>query len=308
MNKILLLALLFTTIVLEGKALDEKNYNGNIYFHPVEEIYVDALPKSIMDLEFVHSVSKLPIVFRGAAKNWEAMNWTPESLEEKGLRGLTEAMNNPSAEAERVIYGLEISFWKGQRTIHLSAGTRSHIDQLKEIFEDVNYYEKNLYKDVTEKDLKLLEENTDFNFGRYAFIKAYGYYILGGGKGFEMEIFHNHETAILAEFYGERMVFLIQPHSLEKENELIQSTNEIINDRHHQTTDPILDIKNTNYSPFQQVILKPGDILYIPSGWYHRVHYLTPCLGTTQAINIDDMNQKKTSVKNYRRSTIHNQK
>jgi len=51
--------------------------------------------------------------------------------------------------------------------------------------------------------------------------------------------------------------------------------------------DQLFKIKNNDYSAFQKVTLKPGDTLYIPSGWYHSIFYLTPCIGVAQYVNIE---------------------
>lgn len=289
---------LFFTTLLFPVLLFGDFTNYKISFHPVEEIFVEELPEAIMDLKFVHSISKLPVVFRGAAKNWPAMNWTPESLEARGLKGIQKVMENRD-NPDRITYSLNvgfskgIGFWKGQRITKQMGTVKSDqieaTSQIEEILKDVNYYEINLCTDINEKDLKLLTDNPSFDLD-YSIENAYEYTILAGKEGFQMEIFHDHETSLLAQFYGERMVFLVPPRSLVNEDILIYEMDDVIKDVRSKGIDSLSNIQNGNSFGLQQVILKPGDILYIPSGWYHRVHYLTACLGCAQAIHFDNIN------------------
>lgn len=260
----------------------------NTFYHPVEEIYADELPESIMDIELIHSVSKLPVVFRGAAKNWEAMNWTPESLEARGLEGIEDVMKSPIDSPKRTNYGLCVNL-RDKRHTYLDINTpgRTSESQLREILKDVHYYEPNHYKNVVAKDWYLLENNPNLSiFGQYT------YYIIAGSKGYQMPKFHNHPTVLLAEFYGERMVFLAQPFTERKlrDNELSDEMDKVIEKANNEAMDSLFNVNSNDYFPFQQVILKPGDVLYIPSGWSHKIHYLTPCLGTTQFIQLNNMN------------------
>lgn len=291
MNKIFitLICIQLSALLLFGSK------DSNIYFHPVEEVYVDELPEWIMDMDYVHSVSKLPVVFRGAAKNWEAMNWTPESLSARGLTGIEKLMKN-SEDPGREFYDLKVAFQvDGEKLITggriTPCGNFISSARIKEVLKDVHFYEKNPYIDISDRDIQLLKENTHFNLGHFT-TDAYIYSIIAGSKGFQMKVFHNHETVLLAEFYGERVVFLAPPHSMSSHNEhelLIKASDDAI-ERNEIEMDPLSNIQNGTFSALQQVILKPGDILYIPSGWYHRVHYLTPCLGVVQDIKIDRMN------------------
>lgn len=262
--------------------------NHNTFFHPVEEIYVDELPESIMDIELIHSVSKLPVVFRGAAKNWEAMNWTPESLEARGLEGIEDVMNSPIDSPKRTNYGLCVHFSRDKIHTYLdfNAPGRTSESQLMEILKDIHYYEPNHFKTIGDK-YWLLENNPNlYTLGQYT------YYIIAGSKGYQMPKFHNHPTVLLAEFYGERMVFLAQPFTERKlrDNELSAEMDKVIEKADNEELDVLFNVNSNNYFPFLQVILKPGDVLYIPSGWSHKIHYLTPCLGTTQFIQLNNMN------------------
>lgn len=258
------------------------NDEEQVYFHPVQEIFVDELPKSIADLEFVHSTSKLPVVFRGAAKNWEAMNWTPEYLKQKGIQGTEQILDKHSNYYR--IYREHITFSK--------EGARETYSKLSSLlFEDIHYHEHNIYKDISEKDLTFLEKNSHFVSG---FTDKYEHIIFIGSKGSGLG-FHVHETTLLAEFYGEKIVFLAQPYPKSKlpYKQLDDESNRIINAMNNQEYDQLFDInnnQNNDYFSLQQVILKPGDILYIPSGWYHKIYYLTPCIGCAQSIDFDRAN------------------
>lgn len=287
------LSLIFTLLISYGNI-----ENHTTHFQPVEEVYADQLPESIMDLQFIHSFSKLPIVFRGAAKNWEAMNWTPESLDARGLKGIEDVMKNTPGSTENIAFGQSIHFSKdnGERTTR----AKSYNDQITEVLKDVQFYEKNIYKAITEKDMTLLKDNTNFNPRSYRYKGIYAYHIIAGRKGYQMKEFHNHETAILAEFYGEKIVFLAQPDTdtkrLRHEESLISEYDNLSEDSFSEDLNPLFKIKSNNYSSFQKVLLKPGDILYIPAGWYHKVHYLTPCIGITQFLYLDKMN---AGIENY---------
>lgn len=272
--------------------------NHNTFYCPVEEIYVDELPESIMDMELIHSVSKLPVVFRGAAKNWEAMNWTPESLEKRGLKGIEkDVMQSPLGNPRRTYYGLSVHLLEDTRKIDLDYDGANYTSQseLMEILKDIHYYEINP-KNVGVTDRVLIRKNLGLYYLKE--LGKYTLYILAGSKGYQMPVFHNHASALLAEFYGERMVFLAQPFTEKKlrDNELSDEMDRVIKRHYNEELDSGLDVNNGDYFPFQQVILKPGDILYIPSGWYHKVHYLTPCIGTTQFI---EMNTKNVSLNSF---------
>jgi len=234
--------------------------NDNIYFHPVAEIHVDELPESIMDLKFIHSVCKIPIVFRGAAKHWESMTWTPESLKKKGLREIEEVMKS-SDSSER----LGIKLWV---TFH-GNDTSASSSQLTEIVKDMHYH-----------DTLIRPENPNR-------MNSYELYLLAGSGSFRMDRFHAHGSVLLSEFYGERMVFLAEPGWGDGDKDmikLVKESNRIAQIASKNPLDPLLDINNGDYSRLQQVILKPGDILYIPGGWSHKVNYLTPCIGATQLV------------------------
>lgn len=258
--------------------------DNNIHFHPVQEVVVDELPESIADLEFVHSTSKLPVVFRGAAKNWEAMNWTPEKFDYTNVR--KQRGDNGS---ERKTDQMNVYFSKKNgRTTSLD-----HLPSAKLDFEDLGFFEKNIYEDITEIELAVLKQN--------AFIvpndsSSYVYFVFTGTQGYQDE-FHRHESVLLAEFYGEKIVFLSEPRpggeglDYEEYDMLYNESNKIITDLYDNDYN---DFYNTNankdYSPYQQVILRPGDVLYIPSGWYHKIHYLTPCIGAAQFIPMSRIN------------------
>jgi len=204
--------------------------NDNTYFHPVAEIHVDELPESIMDSKYADSICKLPLVFRGAAKYWESMTWTPEFLVERGFKGIEEVMKSSD-----------------------------------------NFRKSSFHSKILEKDMHY--QGTSIN----------SIYILAGGA-YRMNYFHAHDTAILSEFYGKRMVFLAEPRWKGNMDKLAQESDRIAEIASTSEQDPLINMTNDDYSGLQQVILNPGDILYIPSGWYHKVHYLTPCIGATQLI------------------------
>ena len=146
----------------------------------------------------------------------------------------------------------------------------------------------------------LLKENANFDPTSYRSNNAraalYENTILVAPKGF-IGLFHEHGTALLSEFYGKKMVLLLPPHT---NRELVGKFNETVDGivraiyKRYKDHDVLFDADsgNDNYFPFQQVILEPGDLLYIPSGWYHSVYYLTPCIGATQFILFDKMNRK----------------
>lgn len=263
----------------------------NRHYLPVEEIYVDKLPESIMDLQFIHSISKMPIVFRGAAKHWEAMNWTPESLEARGLKGVVDVMSSQSE--TKTAYEQHIYFEEntGKRVIlsndryGLNKNLRN--DVIKKLLKDTHYYEINFCKDINEKDRSLLMEDPRINRG----CGRYSYYIFAGRKF--CHHFHEHETALLAEFYGKKLVLLAQPGT--KSENLIDcndNDNVLTESALAEESDLLFKNKSKDYAPFQKVILNPGDILYIPAGWKHEVHYLTPCLGITQLLSYDTCNHR----------------
>lgn len=263
MKYITKLILILSLEVLSLYSISFATLKEGAHYHPVMEIETDALPESIMDIKFIHTISKLPIVFRGAAKHWEAMNWTPEFLEAEGFTGITEAMESES----------------GKRVI---ARASYNMEQL---LKDLHYFEIRS-KDIKQEDMKLLNQ---YDPEILDWIGVYHYEILAGSKGFNMNHFHHHPGALLAEFYGQRVVYLGQPQTSSKE---MSSENKYTDDFFTKSTlaeqnDPLFKIKNINYHPFQKVVLNPGDILYIPANWWHKVIYATPCIGATQFVYIN---------------------
>lgn len=255
-------------------AEEKRDNNLGLLFTPVREEFVNELPARVR--EFPMS-SMMPVVFRGAAKNWGAMKWTPESLAEKGFdfkQGLKGKKRN--------VIGLEIKYYKGERFVS-NQKIAELLAQDTKFSEDYNY-------------------SIEF-YPRGVKMPEFSYLLFVGATGASLEDFHTHEAVLLAEFYGEKLVFLMDPSIMgnkEFENSSIadaikkyeeegmtmkEAINKLIGD---EDSDQL--INRVGYSPLQRVILRPGDILYIPAGWNHSVFYLNDSIGVSQKIEKDNVN------------------
>lgn len=248
------------------KAEEECN-NISFLFTPVHEEFVDELPESIREFPIK---SMMPVVFRGGAKNWNAMEWTPDLLRELGF-----------------------SFGRESREVNSS-----------QVF-----IKKSQRKATNQKLSDLLERDTrfreDYRYSPEFYQSDYQYFaysLLSGPAGFKQTIFDEHEAALLAQFEGERLVLLLQPEK--RPGNLVNCINNALSkdtDAGMTVRDAVMKmidneeydelVKDTvPYSPLQRVILKPGDVLYIPSGWGHRVFYLKNSIGVAQQIYNDNAN------------------
>lgn len=239
---------------------------GNItfLFTPVREEFVDELPEGVRNLP---TKSMLPIVYRGAAKNWGAMKWTPKSLNEMKFSG----------SGGRNVYRLNVYIQEGKRTF-----TNKELSDLLE--KDTMFRENYLY-------------GAEFNTPK---IEHLMYLLFHGPEGAEQFGWDIHQATLLAQFFGERLVLLIPPDEgiptstalnlvecVDKTlKEYMQNGLTIREAIMKMVDNEELDefVKNGAYSPLQRVILEPGDVLYIPTDWGHRVFYLKDSAGVAQQI------------------------
>lgn len=266
-----------------------------INYQPVNEIYVDELPAGILDE--IHASSKLPVVFRGGAKKWEAMNWTPEILEKRGLDYITgiESKTKNLYIPYFINFGLGIDFENQQRKSFLTVSLISRAqgrEIMGNVLQDTHFLEYT-YQERPDTIARFLAENwpeqsLDDHYKHVG--GTYSYEIFAGAKNYKGK-FHGHASVLLVEFYGEKLVFLVQPGTEAIYSaSLIRERNRIIEECKHHTMDLLSLYSPNDYAPFQVVILKPGDILHIPSGWIHSVYYLSACIGVSQFIQTDYKN------------------
>lgn len=259
-------------------AKEELVDNFGLAFSPVREEFVNELPESIKDFP---TSSMMPIVFRGAAKNWGAMKWTPESLAEVGLPGPSKVFGTN----DRSVDILDVTYKQEERIVS-NKKFADLLEQDTHFREDYNYSPKFYPEGVKNPRFK--------------------YILFAGGPGASQVMFDYHEAVLLTELYGEKMVFLMAPGTFNEDfkysRQITTTLKKYMQDGltmkdaitrmiDNETWDPL--IPDDKYNPLQRVILKPGDILYIPAGWAHRVFYLNDSIGITQAIEQDTVNWQK---------------
>lgn len=277
-------------LILGNVATAEEEYDHlGLIFTPVREEFVDELPEAVRDLPMS---SGLPVVYRGAAKNWEAMNWTPEFLDKMGF-ALKERMKSD----------------RKSTTVLLTEG----YGEKKQIScPELSYPSCSKFAEMIKRGTQFRE---DYNYSRQFYPKGVkqskiDYFLLVSGAGSRQYAIDFHEASFLAEFYGEKLVFLMSPKLLELPwSEVEKSYQKPIDEVEKKYKGEGLTVKDERmkmvgngdldelmrqggYSPLQQVVLKAGDVLYIPAGWGHEVFYLTNAIGVSQQSNADTINWK----------------
>lgn len=246
----------------------------SILFTPVREEFVDELPEDIRQLPMT---SMLPVVYRGAAKNWDSMKWTRESLDKMGFR---------SGSNSKSVYISEVLVKKtGERKV-----TDKKLSDLLD--KDTRYREDFIYSPEFHPETSQSQ--------------PFMYFLFIGRAGESQILFDFHEGTLLSEFYGEKLVLLMSPgissdetaeftscitKSLKKYTSegmtMSEAAMKIIDNK---DSDQLIKHSESAYSPAQRIILKPGDVLYIPAMWAHRVFYLKNSIGAAQQIMKDNVN------------------
>lgn len=201
----------------------------------------------------------VPVVFRGAAKNWEAANWTPEWLAENF--------------GEEEIFVVKNAY-DGKRTT-----MKNHISDILLNPNKAYYYSSDMRMTFL-PDMKMITEfpQYEIHFLRDWTLTIFGvdfdpgFFAIFIGSENSVTNLHSHETVFLSQMYGKKIVRLVHPKYVGECKclcDLFKSYYDC----------PTININAPDFEKYPElknievieVILDAGDVLYIPDGYLHDV-------------------------------------
>lgn len=239
--------------------------------------------------------SSIPIVFQGAAKNWEAAAWTPEYF--ANHFGTEEIIITPQRPLEEAV-----GYDKNSELIVTNLAHTTIQDHIKNIAlnsKSAGYFfaplKHNVVKEDLEKDAlsqgekKNLVKNSIFVHTHLDLAKQTQFpqmvvksdpkefhsYFLFIGAGNTITSLHSHGSTFLSQIYGRKLATLIHPKFIERCSPTWQGGKFVSRCG--------VDIMKPDFEKFpelksievHQTILEPGDVLYIPDGWLHDIRGLS---------------------------------
>lgn len=239
--------------------------DNGIQVTSVKEVFKE-LPSTISEFRELYGQGeelKEPVVFRNAAAGWPNAALTPELLAEKyGEITITVSLDNMRTEDNNIFI-----FQDRTRTGRIKVSLKDFIKDLTS-----NPYQATHFVAKSEEFWKLcpeilegckLPDTENFPFENNLLIVHKN----------KITTLHNHKPTFLALFYGIKLVTMVNP--IYKDSIYCSTSHE---------DDPLkcsslINILNPDLENYpnlkkivmQQVIIYPGDVLYIPDHWFHHV-------------------------------------
>lgn len=283
------------------------NINKNsIRTKPVIEVNGQEMPgweKQIVERYSDEEGGSLPVIFRGAAKNWETAVWTPEYfvenfgdveivvLPQKVLEDFLENLNNDmgSQEISRKLINTVMKDHIKDITLNANQaayfiGELNHNMTSKE-FEGIIFNNDELRNNVAFLYNQLdLEKKTQFPQSIAELNGDERQYSLLIGSEKTITSLHSHGSTFLSQIYGMKLATLSHPKYIEKcycKFDVEEEKDE--QDEERFIYNCAIDILNLDFEKYPelknieiyQIILEPGDVLYIPTGWLHDIRALS---------------------------------
>lgn len=277
---------------------------------PIIEVDGATMPgweRKIIEIYHDEEGQPVPVIFKGAAKDWEAANWTPEWFVEK------------FGDEEIVVVEQDL-VENGRNPIKIDTTINDHIIDILLNPNNSGYLLASLQHNATQDDFdKKFEDNfrknSLFIYSQLNLVVQTGFpqieirprseriYTLFIGSKNSIAPLHSHGSVFLSQIYGKKMAKLVHFKHAEKfycefsennsdekcidlnENsfENIDTYNTLcccpLDESEHYASDCAIDIEIPDFKnhpelqgiEVQEAILEPGDILYIPKGRLHHI-------------------------------------
>lgn len=264
--------------VLNGFCSNKEN---SISTNSIIEVDGQEMPgweKQIIERYSEEEGGALPVIFRGAAKSWEAAAWAPEYFAENFGDVEVQVFSSNILEDNSVIHtkmvdhirdinlnSKKAAYFLGG--IEHNATSQEIMDYSNEEKDDNAVFIYNHLDFQSQTQFPQLYSQSDMFDERF-------YFLLIGSANTITDL-HSHGSTFLAQVYGSKLATLINPKYIEKcycklrENKFV--------------FDCDIDILNPDFEKYPelenieiyQTILEPGDVLYIPEGWLHDIRGLS---------------------------------
>jgi hypothetical protein len=212
-------------------------------------------------LEGFYSQNK-PVVFTGIMNNWKALNlWNPQYLKQHYGTATVEVQANRNSDPE-----YELNVEKHRRKVLL----KDYIDWIVEKGESNDCYMVANNQNLDREDLKGLMNDLEV-FPEYLNPEdtSRRVFFWFGSAGTITPLHHDPVNLMLAQVLGRKRVLLIPP----------RQTPFLYN---HVGVFSQVDPENPDFNKYPlyrnikpiELILKPGEVIFIPVGWWHHVRAL----------------------------------
>lgn len=227
-----------------------------------------------------------PVVLQGVADPWKAMQlWTPEYFADRFGDAQVEVVTGRESDPNH-----EYNF--GERKKQMTM--REYVSMVMEGGETNDFYltAQNLL--MVRPEFQELYEHIDGLQGYLDETRFKGYVrVWFGPKGTVTRLHHDATPVLLAQVYGRKLVKLISPMHLGK----VSSDGAWLSK---------MEIENLDYAKYPamqnvdilEVTIGPGDLLFIPIGWWHWVKSLDVAI----SISLDSFQVKREEIEmNWKR-------
>lgn len=210
-----------------------------------------------------------PVILTNIMPNWKAMHlWTPEHLKQKYGHATVEIQANRNSDPE-----YEIKIENHKQTILFS----KYVDLVTESAPSNDYYmvannhnlEREEFKSLYE-DIEIFPEylNPQETAGRVFF-----WY---GPAGTITPLHHDPVNILLAQVSGRKLVKMISPNQTPLMYNYVGVFSKVDGEKPDYEKYPLYkQVKITEF------ILEPGEVLFIPVGWWHHVKALEPSISVS---------------------------
>lgn len=254
----------------------------------IKEVELSTWPSSIYWFDKNYPE---PIVFRGIAKNWKVMNLTYEKIakefpDSKFLFGIDEEEKSkyakcfPDSEEEEIDgffdekpdgWPLTFSdFWK-----------RVQKGEIKRFYGEVVFNKMHDETDYLPHHLaKYFSEIFKNDAMPEMFKDASKTTLFVSGPG-SVRLTHSHESVLLVQIEGRKIMTFASPDQAEQLYVKHCKNGKDYKENDKSCVSPV-NIRNPDLEKFpefknahlMQVLIEPGDIIFIPEGWFHEVRAL----------------------------------
>lgn len=254
---------------------------------PIIEVAGDIMPgweKQIVELYHDDENESMPVVFRGAAKNWEVAAWTPDYFADRF--GDMEISTFLPKSLESVDYDENNNLIAKVST---DTTFKDHINDITLNPKNSFYFFAPLKHNETKEDLvlKLDEELTKNSLFVHDYLDLAtvtrfpqsfksdsherSYFLFIGSEN-TITALHTHGSTFLAQLHGKKIARLVHPKYIYKCDCTLKN-NAFVSKCAMDIAAPDFE-KNDRLQrgiEVHEVILEPGDVLYIPDGWLHDI-------------------------------------
>ncbi|HLP35080.1 MAG TPA: cupin-like domain-containing protein [Amoebophilaceae bacterium] len=228
----------------------------------VQEIPIASLPKSKTEFRDTY-YKRRPVIFKGLAQSWEASEW------DLGFFEKAYGTNMVSIQIKEELTG---SLQGPVRTVCIHQSLKEYIQAIQQNGIQAGYLNQCNLLQV----YPVLQRSLHFPaFYSSKLLTITNLWI--GPQGTKSKLHYDSDHNLFAQLYGKKLVTLINPDQSEK----CYPINRTWYDGYSN-----IDVLNPDLETYPlfndvvlfQTVLKPGDVLYIPQGWWHDIRSLTPSI------------------------------